>query len=132
VAAKIERRENRKAALKNLQTLRPEFVPTLRYLKANNLKRFSAAAPWRNIILREMVQSFLIEIDDPSYQPNMSDTYYSVPNYVWEWMARVEPDMERRPDAGRYSKPASATLGPGLGLGLGTVYPLPLCLKLGM
>jgi hypothetical protein len=97
VATKVQRGRNRKAALKNLQTPRPEFVPTLRYLKANNLKRFSAAAPWRNIILREMVESFLIEIDDPSYQPNISDTYYSVPNYVWEWVERVEPDYQSRP-----------------------------------
>jgi hypothetical protein len=57
VATKVQRGRNRKTALKNLQTPRPEFVPTLRYLKANNLKRFSAAAPWRNIILREMVES---------------------------------------------------------------------------
>jgi hypothetical protein len=97
VVAKIQRRRNRKAALKNLQTPRPEFVPTLRYLKANNLNRFSAPAPWRNIVLREMVQSFLIEIDDPSYQPNMSETYYSVPNYVWKWMERVEPDYRSTP-----------------------------------
>jgi len=35
----------RRAALKNLQTPRPEFVPALRYLKAKNQRRFSAPAP---------------------------------------------------------------------------------------
>jgi hypothetical protein len=34
-----------------------------------------------------MVQSCLIEIDDPNFQPTSSDTYYSVPGYVWERMA---------------------------------------------
>ncbi len=62
--------------------------------KALQIVRFQ----WRNILLREMVQSSLIEIDDPSYPDGRSDnTYYSVPNYVWKWVERVEPDYQSTP-----------------------------------
>ena len=36
----IERAQDRKTALKNLEAPRPEFVAALRYLKAHNVKRF--------------------------------------------------------------------------------------------
>jgi hypothetical protein len=94
-AAKVQRARNRKTALKNLQSPRPEFVATLRYLKAHNLKRFSAPAPWNNIVLREMEQSFLIEIDDPNYPDGRShNTYYSVRDCVWD---RIECPVSAYP-----------------------------------
>jgi hypothetical protein len=97
LATKFERRQNRKTALRNLQTPRPEFVTTLRYLKAHNLKRFPAPAPWRNHPLQNMVQSFVIEIDDPNYKHRAADTYYSVPDCVWKWLEHVEPDYASTP-----------------------------------
>jgi hypothetical protein len=66
----------------------------LRYLKANDLQRFSGPAPWRNITLREMAQSCLIEIDDPNYHHGASNTYYSVPKYVWKRLERIGPSSE--------------------------------------
>jgi hypothetical protein len=92
----------RRTALKNLQTPRPAFVPALRYLKAKNQRRFSAAAPERNALLRDMVQSFLIEIDNQNYEA-FGDAYYKVPNYVWkrleafEWGYQSTPVPEEPP-----------------------------------
>jgi len=63
----------------------------LRYLKAKNLRRFSAPAPARNVLLRDMVQSFLIEKDNQNYEAS-GDCYYKVPNYVWK---RLEEAFER-------------------------------------
>jgi hypothetical protein len=86
----------RRTALKNLQTPRPEFVPALRYLKAKNQRRFSAPAPERNVLLRSMVQSSLIEIDNQNYEA-FGDAYYKVPNYVWKRLERVERDYQSTP-----------------------------------
>jgi hypothetical protein len=86
----IERRRTRKTALKNMQ-LQPDVATTLRYLKAHNLKRFQAPAPERNRLLQRMSQSFLIEIDDPNYE-RFGNAIYNVPEYVWRWIARAEPD----------------------------------------
>jgi len=94
--AQVESRQKRKAALKNLQTARADFVETLRFLQARNLKRFLAPAPTKSELLYRMEQSFLIEIDDPNYGAYASETYYRVPDYVWDWM-ESEPAYRKMP-----------------------------------
>jgi hypothetical protein len=86
---RAQRKRNREAALKNLQILPPEFLVAFSYLKANNKRRFLAPGPARNAVLRDMVRSFLIEIDDPNFQPTACNTYYSVPDHVWDGVERA-------------------------------------------
>jgi hypothetical protein len=47
--------------------------------------------------LREMAHVRLIEIDDPYFHRGASDTYYSVPTYVWKRLGRIERDYESMP-----------------------------------
>jgi hypothetical protein len=102
LSEKIERGRHHKAALKNLetqknqQTLQPNIIATLRYLRAHKLKRFQAPAPETSKLLQRMLQSFLIEIDDPNYE-RFENAIYNVPNCVWRWIARVEPDYQTIP-----------------------------------
>lgn len=71
----------RQTALKNMQVLTPEFALVLRYLKSNDMKRISAKA--NNDLLYRMSRAFLLKIDDPNWSAYSVDTYYAVPDYVW-------------------------------------------------
>ncbi len=68
-------------ALKNMAVLSPEFALALRYLKTNNAKRFLADAD--SSLLFRMRQAFLLKTDDPNLTAYSTQTYYVVPNYVW-------------------------------------------------
>ncbi|MGA7384629.1 MAG: hypothetical protein WBW81_08080 [Methylocella sp.] len=97
LSAKAKNRQKQETALKNLQAAPAAFVETLRFLKAKNSKRFAAPSPRTNDLLHRMEQSFLIEIDDPNYGWNVFETYYRVPDDVWDWMERNEPTYQRVP-----------------------------------
>jgi hypothetical protein len=78
--ARALRKLHNHEAVKNLEVPQPEFSATLRFLKAKNTKRFRAQA--NNDLLREMSQSFLLEIDDRLYFGN--NQYYEVRDCVWD------------------------------------------------
>jgi hypothetical protein len=91
---KLRKREAMKN-LKNLDVLQPEFSATLRFLKAKNMKRFPA--PANNHLLDEMSNSFLLEIDDPKLKVYSDNTYYKVPDYVWDRIDSNLPVPESPP-----------------------------------
>jgi hypothetical protein len=81
MAQGAERRNERRLALKNMAVLTPPFALALRYLKSQGLKRFPADAD--NPLLFQMRQAFLLTTDDPNLTPYSTQTYYVVPDYVW-------------------------------------------------
>jgi hypothetical protein len=98
-ATRAVRKLHKREAMKNLEVRQPEFSAALRFLKANNMKRFPAQA--NNDLLCEMSKSFLLEIDDRLYSGN---TYYEVPDYVWEVIDRIDSNLplpERPPWSNR-------------------------------
>lgn len=86
-AKKLHKRQ----AMKNLEILQPEYAATLRFLKAQNVKRFRA--PAGNDLLCEMRQSFLLEMDDPNFTVFSVKTYYFVPDYVWKVIDRIDSSL---------------------------------------
>jgi hypothetical protein len=80
---------HKREAMKNLEALVPEYSATLRFLRAKNMKRI--LAPARNELLCEMTKSFLLEIDDANLTG--LNTYYKVPDYVWEVIDRIDSDL---------------------------------------
>jgi len=93
------RKRRKRAAIKNLAVLPPDFSATLRYLQAKNMKRF--LAPTNNHLLYGMSNSFLLEIDDPQLMVYSDNTYCQVPDYVWDRIDRNRPVPERPPWANR-------------------------------
>ena len=88
---KLQKRE----AIKNLEVLPPDFSATLRFLKANNWKRFPA--PANNDLLYLMNQSFLLQIDDSNWTAYSVNTYYKVPDCVWDRIDSNLPVPESPP-----------------------------------
>jgi hypothetical protein len=88
---KLQKRE----AIKNLEVVQPDFSATLRFLKANNLKRFPA--PANNDLLYLMNQSFLLQIDDSNWTAYSVNTYYKVPDCVWDRIDSNLPVPESPP-----------------------------------
>jgi hypothetical protein len=83
------RKLHKHEAMKNFEICPPGVSATLRFLKAENMKRFQAQA--NNDLLREMSQSFLLEIDDRLYPGN--NPYYEVRDCIWEAIDRIESKL---------------------------------------
>lgn len=90
-----KKKENKRNAEKNLQSMPGEFVDVLIFLKDNNWKRFPETAD--NRLLRLLVKSFLLEIDDPNYDVFSPLTYYVVPDHVWSAIDNFGPNLRDRP-----------------------------------
>ncbi len=97
LAAMAERRNERRTALKNMAALTPQFAMTLRFLKSQNLKRFPAEAD--NSLLFQMRQAFLLKTDDPNLTAYSTQTYYLVPDYVWDAIESYLKDLPVPPVA---------------------------------
>ncbi|MHB8886597.1 MAG: hypothetical protein ACYC5H_16240 [Methylovirgula sp.] len=85
----MEKHNEKGIALKNLKCLTDTQAATLLYLKANNLRRFRASAT--NELLHIMTKDALLSSASHTY--SASQTYYVVPNYVWN---KVEKHLRNR------------------------------------
>jgi hypothetical protein len=95
-AKRSRQREKERVALRNMAALTPAFASTLKFLKLRGMKRFPASAS--NSFLGQMQRSLLLEIDDPNYSPVYSrQTYYAVPNYVWNAIDRSTRQVPEPP-----------------------------------
>ena len=97
LAVMAEHRNERRSALKNMAVLTPEFALTLRFLKSQGLKRFRAEAD--SSLLFQMRQAFLLKTDDPNLTAYSIQTYYLVPDYVWNAIDVYLKDMQPPPVA---------------------------------
>jgi hypothetical protein len=86
----------RQTAIKNMEVLTPEFALVLRYLKSNNVKRFCAKA--NNDLLYRMSRAFLLKIDDPNWSAYSVETFYAVPEYVWNVIDRHLAELPSPPN----------------------------------
>jgi hypothetical protein len=69
-------------ALKNLNAITEEQAKALLYLRRNEINRFYG--PCQNELLGQLKKADLITIDDPSITYLSQNTYYLIPNYVWD------------------------------------------------
>jgi hypothetical protein len=97
IARQAERRNQRALALRNMEALTPPFALTLKFLKSQGLKRFPAQAD--NDLLFQMRQAFLLTTDDPNLTPYSTQTYYLVPDYVWDAIDTYASDIRPPPHA---------------------------------
>ena len=76
--------------LKNLASLSPEQMLSLFWLKKGGVQRFQDSA--NNPVLMQMVNAFLLEIDDPGYNWKSTTTYFRVPSHIWTVLDNA-PDL---------------------------------------
>jgi hypothetical protein len=75
-------RARRRNAIKNLDTMTQEQALALLFLRRNNMKRFFG--PCQNTLLLQLIWADLLTIDDPNFFQMSTNTYYLVPDYVWD------------------------------------------------
>jgi hypothetical protein len=88
-----DHKKQKNHALKNMQFTYVEHIDVLNYLFANKIRRFPASSD--STVLQQMVKAYLLKIDDPEYSYFSAHTYYAVPNYVWDEVARLLPHWNR-------------------------------------
>jgi len=90
----ITARQRKETGLKNLMNLNPEYLKTLQYLHAKNIKRFPDDK--YNATLSGMVIYCLLERDDPPGDEKHSKTHYIVPDYIWNEISKLLPENKSR------------------------------------
>lgn len=68
-------------ALKNVEMLPPQYVQFLCLAKASNNQRFFGVVDGS---YASLIDACLIEIDDPFYDEHSFETWYKIPDYVWD------------------------------------------------
>jgi hypothetical protein len=81
ITARGERGAKRRNAINNLSAITVEQAQALLFIKRNNMQRF--LGPCLNILLHQLNAADLIDIGDKNITENSTNTYYLVPDYVW-------------------------------------------------
>lgn len=79
--------ERKKLSLKNLRVLTREQADALLFMKQNDFRRFPGRID--NRLLWQLHQACLLEIDDANFSVYSVETYFSVPQHIWELLDEV-------------------------------------------
>jgi hypothetical protein len=78
----------RDTARENFKVADPNSIMALRFLKAQNIRRFPAEA--RNTLLTQMCAALFLERDPETYKSGRRECYYIVPDHIWDQIEQME------------------------------------------
>ncbi len=82
------------AGLNNLLNGYSEYMDVVAFLYLKRTKRFTGKR--NNRLLMQMVSTCILEVDDPPNNSFPRDTFYVVPDHIWEFLAKHEAELKQR------------------------------------